>query len=89
MFNIGLVGGVLSDDVGLCIVLLMLLLSRFDSICSGVECVLVHSPYEVSMVTVTPYEGYVNGILFGGVVSTRIIPGVFSLVTIWYPQRLS
>ena len=42
------------------------------------ECVLVKSPSEVGMVT--PYEGCVNGIFFGGAGSTEIIPGVFALV---------
>ena len=84
MFNIGLVGGVLSDDVGLCIVLLLMVLSRFDSIGGGVKCMLVHSLYEVGMVAVKPYEGCVNGMFSGVVVYSGIIPGVFALVTLWY-----
>ena len=72
-------GGCLSNCVGLCIVFLLMVLSRFDCLCGSVECVLVHSPSEVGMVT--PSEGCVNGISAGGVGSTGIIPGVLSLMT--------
>ena len=78
-FGIGLVGGVRSGDVGFCIVFLLLVISSFDCLGGGVECVLVHSPSEVGMVT--PSVGCVNCMLFGGVGSTGIIPGVFDLVT--------
>ena len=40
-----------------------------------------HSPSEVSMVTTS--EGCVNGVFFGGVFPTGIIPGVFALVKRW------
>ena len=50
-FGIGLVGGVRSGDVGFCIVFLLLVISSFDCLGGGVECVLVHSPSEVNMVT--------------------------------------
>ena len=40
-----------------------------------------HSPSEVGMVT--PSKCCVNGMFYGGVGSTVIIPGVFSLVTCW------
>ena len=71
--------GVISDYVGLCIVFLLLVLSRFDRLCGGVECVLTHSPSEVGMVT--PSEGCVSGCSGGGVGSTGMMPGVFALVT--------
>ena len=73
--------GVLSDGVGFYIVFLLLVLSCFYSLSGGLERVLVHSPSEVSMVT--PSEGCFNGMFFGGVGSTEIIPGVFALVTRW------
>ena len=45
------------------------------------ECVLVHSPSEVSMVITS--EICVNGMFFGCVGSMRIINDVFALVTRW------
>ena len=42
------------------------------------ECILVHLPSEVGMVT--PSEVFVNGMFFGGVGSTSIIPGLFAIV---------
>ena len=44
---------------------LLLVLSSFDHLGGGVECVLGHSPYEVVMVTSS--EVCVNGIFYGGV----------------------
>ena len=59
----------------------LLFISCFDRLGVGVEYVLGYSPSEVGMVT--PYDGFVNGMFSGGVVSTGIIPSVFSLVTHW------
>ena len=78
-FGSALVGGVRSVGIECCMVFLLLVLSRFDSQGGGVECVMGHLPYEVGMVT--PYEGCVNSMFSGCVVSTGIIPGAFALVT--------
>ena len=83
MINFGsvLVGCVCSVVVEFHMVFLLLVLSRFDRLGGGVECILGHSPSEVCMVT--PYEVFVNGMFSVGVVSTGIIPSVFALVTRW------
>ena len=60
---------------------LLLVLSRFDRIGGGMECVLGHSSSKVGMVT--PSEGCVNGMFSGGVGSTGIVPGIFSLLKCW------
>ena len=52
-FGINRVGGVISYGVGLCIVFLLVFLSRFYFLGGGMECVLAHSPSEIGMVT--PY----------------------------------
>ena len=61
---------------------LLLVLSHFDRLGVGMECVLGHSFSEVSMVTLS--ECYVNGMLSVGVVFTGSIPDVFALVTCWF-----
>ena len=80
-FGSDLVWGVRSIGVELCMVFLLMVLSRFDRLGGGMECVMGYLPSEVGMVT--PYEECVNGMLFRGVVSTDIIPGMFDLVTRW------
>ena len=50
-FDSGLVGGFLSSGVELRMVFWLLVLSRFDCLGGGVECVMGHSPYEVGMAT--------------------------------------
>ena len=72
-------GGVISDGVGFCSVFFIIIMSRFYRIGGSVECVLAHSPSEVSMVI--PSEGCVNVWSVGGVGSIGIMPGMFSLVT--------
>ena len=79
--GIGLMGGVLSDGVGFCVLLLLMVLSRFDRLGSGMDCVMVRSPSEVGMVT--PSEGCFNCMLFEGAGSTGVIPDMFALVTRW------
>ena len=82
-FGSGLVGGVRSVGVEFCFCMafLLLVLSRFDRIGGGMECVLGHSSSKVGMVT--PSEGCVNGMLYIGVFPTGIIPGMFALVARW------
>ena len=80
-FESGLVVGVQYVGVEFSMEFLLLVISRFDRLAGGVECVLGHLPYEVSMVT--PSESFFNGMLSEGVVSAGIIPGVFSLVMHW------
>ena len=79
-FGIVRVGGVLSDGFGFCNIFL-LVLSRFDCLGGGVECVVVHSPSEDGIVT--PSEVGINGMSDVGVGSIGIITGVFALVTRW------
>ena len=50
-FGSGLVGGVRSGGVKLCMIFLLLVLSRFDPLGGGVECMLGHSSSEVGIVT--------------------------------------
>ena len=71
----------ISDGVGFCIFVLLVVLSRFDSLGGDMECVLVHSPSEVGMVT--PSEGCVSGWSVGGFGSAGIMTGVFDLVMRW------
>ena len=70
--------GVRPVGVKLIMDFVLLVLSRFDRLCGGVECVMGHSPSEVGMVT--PCEGCVNVMFSGGVFPSGIIHGVFDLV---------
>ena len=80
-FGIGRVGGIRSDVFLCCVVFFLMFLSRFDCLGGGMECVLVHSPSKLGIVT--PSEGYVNGMSSGGVGYAGIMTGVFALVTRW------
>ena len=80
-FGGGLLGGVRSVGVELCMVFFLLVLGRFARLGGGMEFVLGHSPSEVGMLT--PSEGFFNGIFSGGVDCTGIIPGMFALVARW------
>ena len=80
-FGSGILVGVRSIGVEFSMDFVLLVLSRFDHIGGGFECVLGNSLTEVGVVT--PSEGCVNRVFSGGDASYGIIPGMFSLVTRW------